>query len=110
MNASGSSSINLSGTLSGGNAVGTSALPGTSLHLVGNSAVVRTRIDDCILEDGRYLTSSLSPAASVAATLQPTATPQPSPTPRFSPVVTPLPQITAPANGVAYIITPEPPQ
>lgn len=109
MNASGSSSVNLSGTFSGGNAIGTSALPGTSLHLVGNSAVVRTRIDNCILEEGKYLTSAHTPTVSSEATPLTTATPLPTPTPQTPPRITPLPEITAPANDIAYIITPEPP-
>ena len=55
MNAEDSSSFNLSGSFSGGDASGEGAQPGTSLHLVGESAAVRARIDNCMLEDGRRL-------------------------------------------------------
>jgi len=105
MNAGGSSSFNLSGAFAGGDAIGSAAQPGTSLQLVGNSAVVRTRIDNCLLEDGRYLSSTAKP--NVIQT--PFYTPTPSPSPKASPRLTPIPEITSPANHVAYIITPEPP-
>jgi len=108
MNASDSSSFNLSGSFSGGDALGDTAQPGTSLQLVGNSAVVRTRIDNCILEDGRHLSSTPKPDAT--PTPQPTASPTPSPAPPVLSGVTPLPEITSPADNIAYIITPEPPQ
>lgn len=55
MNAVDASSVNLSGHFSGGDVIGDSAQPGTSLNLVGDSASLRTRIDNCILEDGRQL-------------------------------------------------------
>jgi len=111
MNASGSSSFNLSGSFSGGDAVAENASPGTSLHLVGNGAVVRTRIDNCILEDGRYLNGAHKPAPTQtpAPAPQPTVTAEPTETPVPHPEVTPLPEITSPADSVALIITPEPP-
>lgn len=109
MNAGGSSSFNLSGSFSGGDAIGKAAQPGTSLQLVGNSAVVRTRIDDCILEDGRYLSSTPKPKATATPLLTPFITPSPTPSPRITPKLTPLPEITSPARNVGYIITPEPP-
>lgn len=110
MNASGSSSFNLFGSLSGGDAIGKAAQPGTSLHLVGDSAVVRTRIDNCMLEDGRYISSTPKPEATETS-FKPISTPSPtpSPTPQVSPKLTPMPEITAPAENIAYIITPEPP-
>ena len=92
MNAEDSSSFHISGYFAGGDVTGENAYPGTSLHLVGDSASLRARIDNCILEDGRQL--------------KPTASPVPSPTP--TPDVTPLPQITAPADNPAIMITPEP--
>ena len=55
MNAVDASSVNLSGYFSGGDVIGDGAQPGTSLNLVGDSASLRTRIDNCILEDGRHL-------------------------------------------------------
>jgi len=107
MNANDSSSFNLSGSFSGGDALGKTAQPGTSLHLVGNSAVVRTRINDCMLEDGRYLSST--PKPDITETPRPTPSPTPTPTPDARPAITPLPEITSPADNIAYIITPEPP-
>lgn len=74
------SSFRLSGTFSGGNATGPDAQPGTSLQLVGDSTASRTRVEDCILEDGLHLSPSQ----------------QPTPAPR-TPDVTPLPEITFPA-------------
>jgi len=109
MNAAGSSSFNLSGSFIGGDAIGADAEPGTSLHLVDNGAVVRTRIDNCILEDGRYLSTVPKSTLAPTPSPEPTATPEPTPTPIERPVITPLPEITAPAHNVAFIITPEPP-
>lgn len=74
MNAEDASSVNLSGHFSGGDAIGDGAQPGTSLNLVGDSASLRARIDNCILEDGKQL--------------RPAAEPQPTPD------VTALPEIT----------------
>ena len=74
MNAEDASSVNLSGRFSGGDAIGDGAQPGTSLNLVGDSASLRARIDNCILEDGKQL--------------RPAAEPQPMPD------VTALPEIT----------------
>ena len=74
MNAEDASSVNLSGRFSGGDAIGDGAQPGTSLNLVGDSASLRARIDNCILEDGKQL--------------RPAAEPQPTPD------VTALPEIT----------------
>ena len=110
MNASDSSSFNLSGAFSGGNAIGEGSTPGTSLQLVGDGAVVRTRIDNCILEEGRHLNAT--PKPEIILTPEPTATPtaKPTVTPAYRSEVTPLPEITSPADNVAYIITPEPPR
>ena len=74
MNAEDASSVNLSGRFSGGDAIGDGAQPDTSLNLVGDSASLRARIDNCILEDGKQL--------------RPAAEPQPMPD------VTALPEIT----------------
>lgn len=74
MNAEGASSVNLSGHFSGGDAIGDDAQPGTSLNLVGDSASLRARIDNCILEDGKQL--------------------RPTPAPEPVPEVTALPEIT----------------
>ena len=74
MSAEDASSVNLSGHFSGGDAIGDGAQPGTSLNLVGDSASLRARIDNCILEDGKQL--------------RPAAEPQPMPD------VTALPEIT----------------
>ena len=63
MNAEDASSVNLSGHFSGGDATGDNAQPGTSLHLVGDSASMRARIDNCILEDGKNLHSTPEPEA-----------------------------------------------
>lgn len=75
MSAEDASSVNLSGHFSGGDAIGDGAQPGTSLNLVGDSASLRARIDNCILEDGKQL--------------RPASEPQP------TPAVTPLPEITS---------------
>lgn len=61
MNAEDASSVNLSGYFSGGDAISPSAQPGTSLRLVGNSAATRTRVDNCILEDGKVLLPAATP-------------------------------------------------
>lgn len=73
MNVRDSSSFHISGHFSGGSALKETALPGTSLHLVGNSASLRARIDNCILEDGRHFFP----------------TPLPSSTPEPTPISTP---------------------
>ncbi len=79
MNAEDSASVNLSGHFVGGSATGADAQPGTALHLVGESASLRARIDNCILEDGRaYLPMP-----------EPTAIPTPEPSPESSPEPTP---------------------
>lgn len=92
MNAEDASSVNLSGHFSGGDAIGDGAQPGTSLNLVGDSAPLRTRIDNCILEDGKHL--------------RPAAEPQPTPD------VTALPEITGepvlPMEATPSEITDEP--
>ena len=75
MSAEDASSVNLSGHLAGGDALGEDALPGTSLHLVGNSASLRTRIVNCILEDGVQITPTPAPTA----TPDPAATATPAP-------------------------------
>ncbi len=81
MNAEDASSVNLSGHFSGGDVIGSSAQPGTSLNLVGDSASLRARIDNCILEDGRQL--------------------HPAPDPQPTPNVTALPEITdEPAQSI----------
>ena len=68
MNARDASSFHVSGHFSGGDAIAENALPGTSLRLVGNAVVARTRVDNCILEDGKAFkaTPAPSPAPSPA--------------------------------------------
>jgi len=107
MNVNDSSSFHLSGSFSGGDAIGVAAQPGTSLQLVGNSAIVRTRIDNCLLEDGHFLNSTPEPSAAPEPINTPTASPLPTPPLSIIPSITPLPEITAPADAVAYIIPPE---
>ena len=94
MNAQDSSSFHISGYFSGGDAIGEHAQPGTSLQLVGKSAALRARIEDCILEDGKQI--------------RPTAEPTVKPTPIPTPEVTPLPEITPPSENPAIMIIPEP--
>lgn len=106
MNAEDASSVNLSGHFSGGDAVGDGAQPGTSLNLVGDSASLRARIDNCILEDGRQLRPA-SDAESVAE-----------PVPEPVPEVTALTEITGEAvqpaetppaeSGVEPLVEPSP--
>lgn len=110
MNAADASSFHLSGTFSGGDAAASSAQPGTSLHLVGESAAARTKIDNCMLEDGKQAASASPAAITAIPTASPSPTPLPTPEPVFKPEVTPLPEITAPADDVGVIITPEPPE
>jgi len=73
MNVQDASSFHISGHFSGGDAAGENAQPGTSIQLVGNAAVTRARIDNCILEDGK----SFKPAPS------PTTESTPAPTSQF---------------------------
>ena len=89
MNTADSSSFHLSGSFSGGDALNTDAQPGTSLQLVGDAAVLRARINDCILEDGRKYRE---PAASA------------------QPLITPLPEIPDAPDGEtpAAEATPDP--
>lgn len=61
MDADGASAIHLSGEFSGGNALSSRAQPGTALQMVGNMTTMRTRVDDCLLEDGRY-TGAVEPS------------------------------------------------
>jgi len=83
MNASGSSSVHLSGTFSGGDTTGgMNAQPGTSLTLVGHAASLRTYVGDCFLEDGKHLDA------------KPEAT---------TPDVTPLPEITSSVDDVEQL-------
>lgn len=102
MNADDASSFRLSGMLSGGDVTTASAQPGTSLQLVGHSTSLHTRIDDCILEDGKRLTSPATPVPQ--ETPAPTATPVPTP----APVVTPLPEIELPSPDPVIPVTPMP--
>lgn len=78
MNAEGASSVNLSGYFSGGDGIGDDAQPGTSLHLVGDDASLRARIDNCILEDGKHLRPSPAPEAAPAP--EPAEIPEPADT------------------------------
>ncbi|MBP3657405.1 MAG: hypothetical protein J6K32_12020 [Clostridia bacterium] len=89
MNADGGSSISLSGKLSGGDVTDPSAQPGTSLLIVGDSTASRTRVGNCLFEDGSV----------IAATPEPTATPSITPVP----AVTPLPLITASVHQVTAL-------
>ncbi|MGN0996986.1 MAG: hypothetical protein ACI4PG_08745 [Candidatus Ventricola sp.] len=90
MNAGGSASFHLTGSFSGGDALDSSAQPGASLQLVGDSATARTRIGDCILEDGRPFAGEPSPELAVM------------------PVITPLPEITSSIEDVDPLVTPTP--
>ena len=96
MNTQDSSFFHITGHLSGGNATGENAQPGTSLQLVGDSAASRARIDNCLLEDGKKILSTPEPVVTPAPTSEPT------------PVITPLPSITPPSEDFATMITPEP--
>ena len=81
MRIDGASSVNLSGSLTGGDALEADAQPGVSLLVIGEASSSRTRVGDCLLQDGQTLT---------------TATPAPSPVPTpVTPAVTPLPEITS---------------
>lgn len=93
MNAEEAASVNLSGHFAGGDATGAGAQPGTSLHLVGESAALRARIDNCILEDGKQLYATPSPAPTPDVTLLPAITDDPviMLTPIPTPAPTPVP-------------------
>lgn len=93
LNAEGSSSVSLSGHFSGGDALGSDAQPGTSLHLIGDSTSLRTRMDNCILEDGKKLRPSAKPTAEPTPEPVPESTsePAPEPTPEPAPESTPEP-------------------
>lgn len=114
MNTEDASSVHLSGHFAGGDAVGEDAQPGTSLHLVGDSAALRARIDNCILEDGKHLhpAPDPEPTPDVTAlpgitdepvhsieTIQPDETPEPnsppSPEPSSEPDIQPSPEPTS---------------
>lgn len=90
LDAEGSSTVNLSGHFSGGDALGSNAQPGTSLHLIGDSSSLRTRMDNCILEDGKKLNPTAVPTAA------PTSEPTPEPTPEST--AEPTPEPTAPES------------
>ena len=85
MNAEDASSVNLSGHFSGGDAVGDGAQPGTSLNLVGDSASLRTRIDNCILEDGKQLRPASEPQPTPDVTALPEITSEPVPSTEATP-------------------------
>jgi len=87
MNTADSSAFHLSGSFSGGDALNTDAQPGTSLQLVGDAAVLRARINDCILEDGRKYHETETPVL---------------------PLVTPLPEIPDASDGEVPIAEPTP--
>ena len=93
MNLSGASSINLGGSLTGGDVTASGAQPGMSLLVVGEHSVSRTRVNNCHLEDGK----SLSPEA-------PVITPEPT----LEPDVTPLPEITSAVDAFNPLLTPTP--
>ena len=67
MNAQDASSFHISGHFSGGNAIADGSVPGTSLRLVGNAVAARTRIENCILEDGKPFRHTGSPSPSPSA-------------------------------------------
>lgn len=94
MNVEGASSFNLSGSFTGGDAVGADAQPGTSLLLVGDSAASHTRVNNCILEDGHHLNGDAQATEAPEQLIQPT--------------VTPLPEITSSIDDVAVLPTPQP--
>ena len=96
MNAEGASSIHLYGEFSGGNATSPEAQPGTALVMVGPVTSMRTRVSDCMLEDGRRMLATDVPPSRVTPlpeiqssteeidVLEPidsTALPMPEPTP-----------------------------
>ena len=74
MNVGGGASINLTGALRGGNVTDESAIPGSSLLLVGDTTSSHTAVNGCLLEEGRHIAVQI-----------------PSPEPN----VTPLPEITS---------------
>ena len=95
MNIGGASSVNLSGALTGGDALEAGAQPGASLLVIGDATSSHTRVGDCLLQDGQALTT---------ATPEPTGTPAPT-----EPAVTPLPEITSAVDepGALPTHTPE---
>ena len=95
MNIGGASSVSLSGSLTGGDALEADAQPGVSLLVIGDTSSSHTRVGDCMLQDGQTLTS---------ATPAPTTTPAPT-----APAVTPLPEITSAVEEAEALPTPDAP-
>lgn len=87
MNVGGSALISLSGSLTGGNASGTDSTPGQSLKVLGQTTAGRTRVGDCILQDGRQILTSqgVTPLPAITSSidsaqpLEPTPEPTPAP-------------------------------
>ena len=95
MNIGGASSVNLSGSLTGGDALEADAQPGVSLLVIGDTTSSHMRVGDCMLQDGETLAT---------ATPAPIETPPPT-----EPAVTPLPEITSAVDEPEVLPTPEAP-
>lgn len=87
MSLEGSSTVNLTGALKGGDAIGENAHPGTSLLMVGDTTAAHARVNGCLLEDGRQLSASAHQAQAGA---------------------TPLPELTPSAANIGALETPAP--
>ncbi len=60
MDAEGASTITLSGEFSGGDVSVGDAQPGTALQMVGPTTSLRARVNDCLLEDGQHVPTSVA--------------------------------------------------
>ena len=79
MNLEGSSSVQLTGTLTGGDATDPGAHPGTALLLVGDTTSMHTYINGCLLEDGRCIAAPQQDMTPMPTETAPEETPGPQP-------------------------------
>ena len=92
MDATAASSINLSGSLIGGNASAQTGEPGQSLLVVGDS-VAHARVVNCLLQDGENTFSynqPVTPLPEITSSVE-TVDPLLTPTPELTPEITPEP-------------------
>lgn len=112
MDATGSSNVNLNGSLIGGDASSQVGEPGESLQVVGDNGLSHARVVNCLLQDGENTFAynrepEITPLPEITSsieTLEPIHTPSLTPTPDTtpSPDVTPLPDATpSPTPSIA---------
>ena len=112
MDATAASSVNLSGSLIGGNASSRGGEPGQSLLVVGDS-VSHARVVNCLLQDGENTFSydtvitPLPEITSSVETVDPLLTPMPELTPEPTPEHTHAPQPTPEPSFTPIPATPD---